>query len=472
MVVFRGRWAATLVVIASVTGVVSVPGQATAAPIATPADFNGDGYRDVALPAPGAKVAGKVGAGAVVVLYGTASRVSAQKRVVITQDTAGVPGTAEQEDHFGAATAYADLNLDGFADLVVGTPLEDNGTTVDAGTVTVLWGGRSGLSKATTLATPAAKGARYGLDVAASQARGFAHVLVGGSDGSVRYIGPFGTSAAPGGAPSITQTHRYGPSLSNVALGDLNGDRLPEGVLSTTWLNGRSGGDVLVSPEPEASYSPQSGGDGFAIAVGDVNGDGYGDLVAGDPDDAHTSPADGSLGGRISIWYGSTNGLSATPARVDQNTAGVPGTAERDDEFGDSLAVTDLNRDGIADIVVGSPGEAIGTKTHAGAVTVIPGRRTGTPGTGAYTITQDTPNVPGSSESGDEFGSSLAAGDVNKDGRPELIIGGYGEDGYHGAVWVLPGGTSSPVTAGSVMITANQLGLKGDYIRLGAETTH
>ncbi|MFD4144408.1 FG-GAP repeat protein [Streptomyces sp. NPDC058572] len=472
MVVFRGRWAATLVVIASVTGVVSVPGQATAAPIATPADFNGDGYRDVALPAPGAKVAGKVGAGAVVVLYGTASRVSAQKRVVITQDTAGVPGTAEQEDHFGAATAYADLNLDGFADLVVGTPLEDNGTTVDAGTVTVLWGGRSGLSKATTLATPAAQGARYGLDVAASQARGFAHVLVGGSDGSVRYIGPFGTSAAPGGAPSITQTHRYGPSLSNVALGDLNGDRLPEGVLSTTWLNGRSGGDVLVSPEPEASYSPQSGGDGFAIAVGDVNGDGYGDLVAGDPDDAHTSAADGSLGGRISIWYGSTNGLSATPARVDQNTAGVPGTAERDDEFGDSLAVTDLNRDGIADIVVGSPGEAIGTKTHAGAVTVIPGRRTGKPGTGAYTITQDTPNMPGSSESGDEFGASLAAGDVNKDGRPELIIGGYGEDGYRGAVWVLPGGTSSPVTTGSVMITANQLGLKGDYIRLGAETTH
>ncbi|MFF3689735.1 hypothetical protein [Streptomyces sp. NPDC002187] len=122
----------------------------------------------------------------------------------------------------------------------------------------------------------------------------------------------------------------------------------------------------------------------------------------------------------------------------------MPGTAETDDKFGSALDVTDLKSDGIAHIVVGCPGEAIGTKTYAGAVTVIPGRRTGKPGTGAYTITQDTQNVPGSSESGDEFGSSLAAGDVNKNGRPELIIGGYGDDGYRGAVWALPGTTSGP----------------------------
>ncbi|MFF3687507.1 FG-GAP repeat protein [Streptomyces sp. NPDC002187] len=473
MVLFRVRWAAALVVVASVTGALSVPGQAAASPIATPADFNGDGYRDVALPAPAATVSGKSGAGAVVVLYGTASRVSAQKRVVITQDSAGVPGAAETDDFFGAATAFADLNMDGYADLVVGTPFEDNGTTANTGTVTVLWGGRNGLSKATTLPTPAAEGARYGLDVAAyPQGKTFARVLVGGWDGSVHYGGPFGTSASPGGAPSLVQNDRFTPSLAHGALGDLNGDKTPERVLSTVRLGGRSGGDVLVNHDPNASYAPQQGGDGLVAAVGDINGDGYGDLVAGDPDDAHATPADGSLGGRISIWYGSSTGVSANsnPVRIDQSTAGVPGTAERGDKFGSSLTVTDLNHDGLADIVVGAPGEAIGSKTYAGAVTVIPGRSTGALGTGSYTVTQDTQKVPGGSESGDEFGSSLAAGDVNKDGRPELIVGGGGEDGYRGAVWVLPGGMTGPATNGTIMITANSLGLKGESIYLGADT--
>ncbi|MEU4038466.1 FG-GAP repeat protein [Streptomyces collinus] len=156
MAVFKGRWAAALVV-ALITGPLFVPGQAVASPIGTPADFNGDGYRDVVLPAPAATVSGKKGAGAVVVLYGSANRVSAQKRAVITQDTAGVPGAAETDDFFGAATASADLNMDGYADLIVGAPFEDNGTTAEAGAVTVLWGGRRGLSKATTLRPPSPK---------------------------------------------------------------------------------------------------------------------------------------------------------------------------------------------------------------------------------------------------------------------------------------------------------------------------
>ncbi|MCS0605714.1 FG-GAP-like repeat-containing protein [Streptomyces sp. LP11] len=459
--------------VASIAGALFVPGQAAASPIGTPADFNGDGYRDVVLPAPAATVSGKEGAGAVVVLYGSANRVSAQRRVVITQDTAGVPGTAETDDFFGAATAFADLNTDGYADLVVGTPFEDDGTTAQAGAVTVLWGGRTGLSKATTLPTPVTEGARYGLDVAAfPRGKAFAHVLVGGWGGSVLYRGPFGTSTAPGGAPGSVLTDRATPSLAHVTLGDLDGDGRPERVLSTVRLGGRSGGDVLVDHNPDGLYEPQRGGDGLVAAVGDINGDGYGDLVAGDPDDAHATAPDGSLGGRISIWYGSKSGVSATasPVRIDQNTPGVPGAAERGDKFGSSLTMSDLNRDGLADIVVGARGEAIGTKTDAGAVTVIPGRRSGTPGSGSYTITQDSPDVPGGSERGDEFGSSLAAADLNKDGRPELIIGAGGEDGYRGAVWVLPGGASRPATDHTAMITAKALGLKGDSVYLGADT--
>ncbi|MFI2632976.1 FG-GAP repeat protein [Streptomyces collinus] len=90
---------------------------------AVPGDVNGDGYRDAVLPAPGASVAGKAGAGAVVVLYGSTSGLSTSRRAVITQNTAGVPGSAEAHDRFGGATATADLNRDGYADLVVSAPL-------------------------------------------------------------------------------------------------------------------------------------------------------------------------------------------------------------------------------------------------------------------------------------------------------------------------------------------------------------
>ncbi|MFD7242184.1 FG-GAP and VCBS repeat-containing protein [Streptomyces massasporeus] len=89
---------------------------------AVPGDVNGDGYRDAVLPAPGANVAGKAEAGAVVVLYGAKSGLSTSRRAVITQNSPGLPGTAGTEDRFGAATATADLNRDGYADLVVGAP--------------------------------------------------------------------------------------------------------------------------------------------------------------------------------------------------------------------------------------------------------------------------------------------------------------------------------------------------------------
>ncbi|MET9578619.1 integrin alpha [Streptomyces massasporeus] len=59
---------------------------------AMPGDVNGDGYRDAVLPAPGANVAGKAGAGAVVVLYGAKSGLSASRRADITQNTGGGAG--------------------------------------------------------------------------------------------------------------------------------------------------------------------------------------------------------------------------------------------------------------------------------------------------------------------------------------------------------------------------------------------
>ncbi|WP_323137849.1 FG-GAP repeat protein [Streptomyces sp. NBC_01433] len=99
-------------------------GTAHAAPMPVPQDINGDGYQDLVVPAPAATVKGLDYAGSVVVLYGSAKGVSAAKRAVISRSSPGVPGAAEAGDRFGASASLADLDRDGFADLVVGAPGE------------------------------------------------------------------------------------------------------------------------------------------------------------------------------------------------------------------------------------------------------------------------------------------------------------------------------------------------------------
>jgi hypothetical protein len=114
---------------------------ASAAPSGLSGDFNGDGYRDTAIGAPCAGVGSASCAGAVVVLYGSSSGVSAARRSVITQNSTGVPGSSETGDAFGTSVRLVDLDRNGKADLVVGTGYENG-----YGAVTVLKGTASGLT--------------------------------------------------------------------------------------------------------------------------------------------------------------------------------------------------------------------------------------------------------------------------------------------------------------------------------------
>lgn len=131
------------------------------------------------------------------------------------------------------------------------------------------------------------------------------------------------------------------------------------------------------------------------------------------------------------------------------------------------MAVADLNKDGLGDIVIGVPGQKQNNKARAGVVVVIPGKRTGALGSGSYALSQETPSVPGTSEPADGFGTTLALGDLNKDGHPDVIVGGEGEDRFRGAVWVLPGTSTRPTGKGSVELTAAKLGVAGDLPQVG-----
>ncbi|MFI6645681.1 hypothetical protein [Streptomyces sp. NPDC050504] len=453
----RARLAAAVAVAcATVAGVVvGVPSTAVAKPIAAPADFNGDGFQDLVVPAPNATVGGKEGAGAVAVLYGSRNGVSAARKAVFTQNTPGVPDAAEAWDYFGSSTAFADLDKDGYSDLVVGAPAEDVGRVRDAGSVTVLWGGRRGLSGALALPVPASETGRLGQDVAAVRDAGGPRVLVAGYAGSIEFSGTFRRDGRDIRRTSYLKFVTDGLGVAD--YGDFNGDKVAERVLTSHRGEGGSGGSVHIDPV-RGSRNPLPT-DGTTTAVGDVNGDGFQDLVVGDPDEP-VAGTPGHRGGQITVWYGSRTGLAKKPAVVHQDTAGVPGASARDNGFGTAVAIGDLNRDGAGDIVVGVPGQAFKRQLNAGAVVVVPGRKSGALGAGAYQLSQETASVPGDSGLNDSFGHTLAVGDVRADGRPDVIVGGGGEDDHRGGQWLLPGAVNGrPTGLGSVLITTKFLGM-------------
>ena len=86
----------------------------------TTGDFNGDGYDDLAIGAVGKTINGQSHAGAVVVLYGSASGLVTSNAQFFSEATSGMPSTAAAADYFGIAVAAGDFNHDGRADLAVG----------------------------------------------------------------------------------------------------------------------------------------------------------------------------------------------------------------------------------------------------------------------------------------------------------------------------------------------------------------
>ncbi|GAA2086712.1 FG-GAP-like repeat-containing protein [Actinomadura alba] len=458
--------------IAVLTGVMTAaPAQAAGA--AKPGDFNGDGRVDLTVGAPAAAVSG-ADTGGVAVLNGLRP-----PGTLITQDTDGIPDTAESYDYFGWELASGDFDADGFADLAVGTPDEaidgdgDGNEEVGAGSVTIVYGSPSGLvpqrSQLFTQASPGVPGdpgwnERFGNSLVTGDFNGDgrADLAVGSPNdqdgrqwsGSVTILfggaqGLSGTDAQLLANEEDPYAYDYGMRL---AAGDVDGDGTTDlaQVVRTSadarLVGYRGGGAGLDTAAPVRKDLPGFSTMFGSIAMGDLNGDGRADVAVGDPEYSSES------GGKVAVLL-SQGGAFADPALITQGSPGVPDTNEADDRFGWSLAMGDVDRDGRADLAVGAPGEDIDPDTAiaAGAVTVLHGSAAGVGTRQATWINQDTPGIPDEAETADLFGRTVLLADHTGDGRADLVIGVPEEtiDGFTstGLVTVLDGARTTRASA-------------------------
>ncbi|MGI3783739.1 MAG: hypothetical protein ACRYG2_23485 [Janthinobacterium lividum] len=432
---------------------------ASAAPVTTvakPYDFNGDGFPELVVGAPYLRVGTVTEAGGFSVLPASKRGVS-RKGVVLTQASDGVAGSPTTGQHFGSAFASADFDHDGFADLAVGAPAADEGSGNEpAGAVTVLFGSAGGLSGARSYIVRRAGAASddlFGEALVAADldGDGFADLAVGaGAADPVRgpeYYPNGSVTVLAGGEATFSTARstvlhgvRSGDEYdllfgSSLAVGDVDGDSKPDLVVGSFGLpyddgEGHSGAvSVCTSGSAGPVGCVRVGGfttGSTALAIGNVKGDQRNEIVVGQPEED-------SEGGDPGLVYtlalsGTGSSLQAKATELTQATKGVPGSNEDDDNFGSAIALGDLDRDGYADLVVGSPGEAIGSREDAGRVTVVYGGKKGYRTSGNKAYDQNSKSVPGKAEEGDRFGDLLTLLDHDADGHLDLAVEAPGEN--------------------------------------------
>lgn len=382
-------------------------------------DFNGDGRDDLAIGVPGEEFAsGTASAGAVNVLYGSVSGLTASRNQLFHQDTSGIEGEVERNDQFGSSLIAGDFNGDGRDDLAIGVHLEDVGSLFDAGAVNVMYGSNQGLT---------------------AENDQIWHQDTAGVEGVAEAGDTFGKSLAAGdfdgdgrddlaiGVPGEDLGSLSAPGVVNILYGSNSG-------LSAS-------GDQVWHQDSRGIIGAANSGDifGESLAAGDFDGDGRDDLAIGVPGEDVDSVFNS---GGVNVLYGSNDGLTSVGNQFwSLNTAGVLGTAARLDGFGAVLAVGDFNGDGRDDLAIGAPQKSISGQDGAGAVTVLYGSNGGLTSAGSDFWSQNSSGVQGAAGNGDRFGASLTAGDFNNDGFSDLAIGAPG-DGTGGVTNILYGSSS------------------------------
>ncbi|HOW51996.1 MAG TPA: integrin alpha [bacterium] len=363
--------------------------------------------------------------------------------------------------NFGiAVTSVGDVNGDGYGDVAVGANFYDNGQT-DEGVVYIYHGSATGIKTAYAIRLESnQKDARLGWSVASAgdvNGDGYGDVIVsayrydnGQTDEGVVYIYH---GSATGIAPAYARRLEVDQAnasfgISVAAAGDVNGDGYGDVIVGAfLYDNGQTdegaafiyhGSATGVGAQYARRLEMDQAGAWFGYSVasaGDVNGDGYGDVVVGAflYDNGQTDE------GAAFIYHGSANGIGMTADRtIEPDQAGA--------YFGYSVASAgDVNGDGFDDVVVGAYLYDHG-QTDEGAVFIYHGSVNGC---GAVYDRMIEPD-----QAGANFGAAVAsAGDVNGDGYDDVIVGARSYDGNktdEGAAFFYRG------SADGLSISANQ----------------
>lgn len=353
----------------------------------------------------------------------TPAHAQCSDKTTLSQSTSG--STVEAYDRFGGALAVGDFDNDGYLDLAVGSPEEDLGSAVNAGYVTIHYGGSGGLGASSH---GWSQSSIDGTSNETGDKLGYA-LTVGDFDGD-------GYDDLFMGLPYEDQGSTVDAGRVAVKYGGPSG--LPASADSSSWSqnslagNGADTGDLL----------------GFAVAAGDFDGDGYDDVAIGSPED-NVGSATGT--GKVIIMYGSSTGLSSGNSEA-MNQNGITGmTNESGDDFGFALAAGDYNGDGKDDLAIGVPRESRNGLDRVGQIAIKNGHSSGLKAGGSSRFGH--PFILATDKDTDFLGEELASGDIDGDGIDDLIVGvpakdvgsGSSEDWNAGIVGVAYGGSSGLV---------------------------
>ncbi|TLU94715.1 FG-GAP-like repeat-containing protein [Dyadobacter sediminis] len=382
---------------------------------ATAGDINGDGYSDIII---GANMydKGQANEGAVFIHYGSDRGIDAIPAFILEKNQA--------EAQFGnSVNSAGDVNDDGYSDVIVGALLYDNGQN-NEGAAFVYHGSAAGLS-----ATPISMlesnqaSAQFGNIVASAgdvNGDGYSDVIVGAPLYDNVYSNDGAAFVWLGKPDSVISENNYAtklefayPNMSIANAGDVNGDGFSDFIVGVPGYNAKGAvfiyhGSILglsTNPSTTIENIPMSAAFGSSVSrAGDVNGDGYGDIIVAD-----VSYSDINKGAAF-VYYGSAQGINKNVSTIIKNKQ------SESLMFGKSVSSAgDVNGDGYGDVLIGDVSYTNG-QYDEGAVFVHHGSAAGINPVAALTLESDKDFA--------QFGYSVScAGDINGDGYADIITG-------------------------------------------------